>query len=340
MNNLYFGLIFLLSAAISWFAIIYLRQRLLSRQIVDVPNERTLHEGAVPRGGGIVIIACLLVSLTGTALFDRPQTFIALSLLTLGWAGLGWRDDQHDLSPRRRFSLQILLSILTIFLFGAVSYLELSSTYTLHLGVLGVIASFVGILWFANLYNFMDGMDGLAASQTIIAALTLAFWFSQLGDQSMAVVCVVLAAASYGFLLHNWRPAKIFMGDVGSVTIGAFFATLIVIASTRHQIPVVLLVLLFGVFVADGTVTLFSRLLKGERIWLPHRHHFYQRLAMLGFDHAKIVVVYIFLMILCSVLASLAMADHDRILLVAGLGTLILLSAMLIANRLEIKKSN
>ena len=91
----------------------------------------------------------------------------------------------------------------------------------------------VGVLWLSNLYNFMDGMDGLAASQSIVASLTFGFWFFQAGSSSLALLCSLVAAANYGFLFYNWHPAKIFMGDIGSVTHGALFATMTIIAQNR-----------------------------------------------------------------------------------------------------------
>ena len=173
----------------------------------------------------------------------------------------------------------------------------------------------------------MDGLDGLAGAQTVIASSTLSFWFFISGDAPLALVCLVLAASSYGFILHNWSPAKIFMGDVGSITIGAFFGTLIIIGSTRHGISVLSFINLFAVFIVDASYTIIRRAIKREKIWVAHNQHFYQRLAKAGYSHSYIAIAAAILMILCSVLATLSVAYHDMI----GLSILGVTSSLLIA---------
>ncbi|NNC99303.1 MAG: hypothetical protein HKN85_03895, partial [Gammaproteobacteria bacterium] len=198
--------------------------------------------------------------------------------------------------------------------FGYITVLQVADGQFYSLSILAPVLSFIGVIWLANLYNFMDGMDGLAATQTIIASITLGFWFWQAGDDHIALSCLILAAASYGFLLWNWQPAKIFMGDVGSITIGAFFAMLIIYGSTRYQLPVISFVLLLGVFVFDASLTIVHRLVKREKIWLPHRSHLYQRLANAGMQHAKIVVALTVLMLVCSMISSITVLDRDKLL--------------------------
>ena len=312
--------VFVLSFAI--FAVVllsyYLTGRLLTllvaRQMLDTPNERSLHQGSIPRGGGLVIVALLILGLTGAAVQSgRYLSLGGMAIIVSAWAGLSWRDDQYDLSPRLRLSFQVLFALASIVAFGYVTELEYGSGQFINLAYWGAILTFLGIVWMANLYNFMDGMDGLASSQTIVAATTLAFWFYQVGDQPLAIVCLILASASYGFILWNWQPAKVFLGDVGSISIGAFFAVLLVYANTRYAIPVLSLVALFGVFVFDASLTLLRRAIRGEKIWLPHRSHLYQRLAGLAFPHARIVIVQIVLMLCCSTLATISVIDHAKL---------------------------
>jgi len=293
----------------SWVAIKYLVAYLVKNDVVDRPNERTLHQGSIPRGGGVVIAGFLIISLLVAAVLgDRFAFFAGLALLMSGWTLLAWRDDHQDLSPRFRLIVQILLALLTVTAFGWVDNVE-----GFALGWFGALITVLGIIWLANLYNFMDGMDGLAASQSIIASITLGFWFFMAANTELAMVCLVVAASSYGFLLWNWRPAKIFMGDVGSITLGAFFATMIVIAANRHDFPVLSLVLVFSIFIADASITIALRALRGEKVWLPHRSHFYQRLGALGISHAKIVSAAIILMLLCSVIATITVLYRDMI---------------------------
>jgi len=292
---------------ITWVSIKYLIDYLRAKNLVDQPNERTLHQGAVPRGGGIVIVSWLIVSLTVSAFYTgRFSFFIGLASLIGGWAWLAWSDDRKDLSPRFRLITQLVLAVLTVFMFGWVNHLG-----GLVLGWSGAVLTVIGIVWLANLYNFMDGMDGLAASQSIIGAITLGFWFYMAANHQLAITCLVVAASSYGFLLWNWQPAKIFMGDVGSISLGAFFATMIVLAENRHDFPVISLMLIFAVFISDATITIVLRALRKEKIWLPHRSHFYQRLANIGVSHKKIVSAAIFMMLICSLIATITVLYRD-----------------------------
>jgi Fuc2NAc and GlcNAc transferase len=303
------ALMFCVIAAVSWFAVGKLIKILLAKNIVDHPNHRTLHEGAIPRGGGLVIVASLIIALVSTALFSsRPQLFTCVALLVLAWASLSWYDDKHDLSARFRLLIQSVICVVTIAALGWVSILG-----TIELHWFGPVLSVVGVLWMANLYNFMDGMDGLAASQTIVASISLSFWFYVQGDTPISLVCVVLAASSYGFLIWNWSPAKVFMGDVGSISLGGFFAVLFLLGVTRHDLSIFSFFGLFGVFIADSTITILLRCWRGEKIWLPHRQHFYQRLANAGYCHSKITLGAVVLMVICSLFATLGVVDRDMI---------------------------
>lgn len=296
----------------SWLGVRFLIAYLVERDIVDRPNERTLHQGAVPRGGGLVIVALLLVALVGMALLSgRAGLFLSLALIVVLWATLSWCDDRVDLSPRRRFSVQVIFAALTVLAYGWVVDVQMTANTWLAISWFGLPLTIIGVLWAANLYNFMDGMDGMAAAQTIVAATTLSFWFWHAGDVHLAFVCAALAAASYGFLLWNWQPAKIFMGDVGSITIGAFFATIVIIGVTRYQFSVLSCGLLFAVFVGDASLTLLRRVWYKEKFWLPHRSHYYQRLAVLGVSHGQIVLAATILMLLCSLIATVSLLYRD-----------------------------
>lgn len=325
----------------SWYLLKVLIGVLLKRSIVDLPNDRTLHQGAVPRGGGLVILLALVVTLVTLFFFDnRILLFLALLATLLLWGGLSWWDDQHDLSPRFRFFLQLVFASLGVFTFGWVTQVYVAPRIWFSLAWFAPMISLVGIVWMANLYNFMDGLDGLAAGQTIIAGITLAIWFAQLGDASLSLICLVLAAASYGFLLWNWSPAKIFMGDVGSISIGAFFATLIIIANTRYDVPIIALVIVFGVFAFDSTATLIYRFVRGERISQAHRTHYYQRLANIGIAHEKIAIALYICMLLCSLIGSLAASSRDMIGLAIFLFVLLISIALISVKILERKSSN
>ncbi len=299
---------------------------LIARQQVDTPNHRTLHTGSVPRGGGVIIVFMGVLALLWASVVSPYSTFyLALLTLLLGWAALGWWDDVFSLSTRLRLGTQFVLALAAIVLIGWVDHLAISATIGFALGWLGPPLSILALIWLANLYNFMDGMDGLAASQAIVAATTFSFWFMLLGGTELAVFSAVVAAASYGFLWHNWRPASIFMGDVGSISLGAMFALLCVIANNRFGVPVLSCLILFAVFVVDSTTTLVLRWRRGEPVWQAHNQHFYQRLARAGYAHNHIVLVYIGLMVGCSLAASVSLYQQ-ALLVPLLLGVLVILA--------------
>ncbi len=308
---LVFGMIFAAVFTASWLSLKWLVGYLRDKQIVDRPNSRSMHQGDIPRGGGLVIVFMIIMATLILAIFDeRSLFFFTFTLLIVGWAALSWADDRLDLMPMLRLGVQVMLAVATVFLFGWIDRL-----LGYQLGVFGPILSVLGVLWMANLNNFMDGMDGLAASQAIVASITLGIWFLYLGDVQLAIICLVIFSASYAFLFWNWRPAKIFMGDVGSITVGAIYATLIILAANRHDLPILSLLLIFAVFIVDATITILNRIRRGEQFWLPHRSHFYQRAGLLGISHAKIVMIAICLMTLCSLFASLSVLYRDIIAL-------------------------
>ena len=314
------SLLFVVVATVSWFGVRHLIKMLSERGIVDEPNNRTMHQGAVPRGGGLVIVGFLLLGIIAAIFIgERPYLFSALGLLLFAWAALSWVDDKFGLSPFRRGLVQLILASVSVFLLGWVD-----RVMGWHLGFFGPVLSVFGIVWMANLNNFMDGMDGLAASQAIVASSTLGMWFYFLGDYELALVCLFTVAACYGFLLLNWHPAKIFMGDVGSITLGAFYGCMIIIAADRHEVPVLSLMLVFAVFVFDATYTVIRRVIKKEKFWLPHRSHWYQRAGLAGVPHKIVVLLSVCLMVLSSLFATISLLYRDIITEMIALTVLIL----------------
>jgi UDP-N-acetylmuramyl pentapeptide phosphotransferase/UDP-N-acetylglucosamine-1-phosphate transferase len=155
-----------------------------------------------------------------------------------------------------------------------------------------------------NLYNFMDGMDGFAGGMAVIGFSTLA-WLGR-ADAGFAAVCLTVAAASAGFLIHNFPPAKIFLGDTGSTTLGFLAAACSLWGSKADLFPFWVALLVFSPFIVDATVTLLRRLLRGEKVWEAHRKHYYQRLVLLGWGHRRTVLVEYALMLACAGSAELA----------------------------------
>ena len=146
----------------------------------------------------------------------------------------------------------------------------------------------VWVVWMLNLYNFMDGIDGLAGGEAAVTASFFFLVFAHYGESGWAVANLFIAAASMGFLVHNWPPATVFMGDAGSVFLGGFFGMQTVAASLTTPIPFVVLVLPFSNFILDTTATLIRRIWRGEKWYTAHRSHYYQRMTNLGWSHARV----------------------------------------------------
>ena len=304
-------------SVLSWWLTKKLTMLLRQHNIVDTANQRSMHQGSVPRGGGLVTLILLFITLLGLLAVDsRTVLLLGLIVTLLLWGGLSWWDDVHNLPHRLRLVAHGVFALLGVAAYGWVTRIELATGVVLDINSLGLMAAFIsalGIVWMANLTNFMDGMDGLGAGQIIIASITLAAWFAHYGDLSLTLLCLVLSASMYGFLLCNWRPAEIFMGDVGSVTLGAFLTTLMIILVTRYHVPILAALMVFAIFIADASLTLLRRLIAREPIFQAHRSHYYQRLANLGIEHQKIVISAYIAMILCSLLASLVVSSQIMI---------------------------
>ena len=255
----------------------------------DVPNERSAHELPTPKGGGVAIFLALLLACLLTTATVGPWPAIYSQFLLL--AGIlviaGMIDDRHNLPVLLRLTLYAL----TCLAMSAVVY------WPAPLWWLALCTFYA--LWLVNLFNFMDGIDGIAATEAIfatIAAALLALW--QGGDWYYPMFCLLLAAACLGFLYWNWAPARLFMGDAGSVPIGFLLAALSLLGAAKGIVPLPCWLILLAVFLSDATVTLLRRALRGEAVTQAHSQHMYQRLARHWGSHARVVVALIMINIL------------------------------------------
>jgi UDP-N-acetylmuramyl pentapeptide phosphotransferase/UDP-N-acetylglucosamine-1-phosphate transferase len=255
------------------------------RGILDHPNARSLHRVATPRGGGIALTGTVLLlwAVLGMAGGASPVV-IGIVLGTLLVAIVSWIDDLRGLSPALRLAVQALAVAM-----GLVALPPGANPLAAALGP-GPYRLVVGIvwLWWLNLFNFMDGIDGLAASEAAAIGLGLLL-FGAVGvglDPQLAWLSAAILGAALGFLVWNWPPARIFLGDVGSTTAGYLtgFLLLAVAAAGGWQLALVLPLYFF----ADATITLARRLLRGERPWRAHRQHFYQLAVARGLAHAAV----------------------------------------------------
>ena len=329
-------IVFIFSAFILTYAGVEIFRRwTLRRKILDVPNERSSHTVPTPRGGGLVIV---LVCLLFYAVYG---VFIARNFSYGYFAGAGliavisWFDDLKSVSSALRFLIHSIGAALAIFSLGYWQKIYLPFNGEIEAGLIGLVITFFWIIWLTNAYNFMDGIDGIAATQALTAGigwLLVGLFFNL---EMTGVLGGVLAFSSLGFLLHNWQPAKIFMGDVGSAFLGYTFAVMPLMASheirKNQSLLAIIAVCLVWLFVFDTLYTFFRRLLRGEKFWLAHRSHLYQRLIIAGYSHRSVTILYGILssIILSTVLYRLGDADGFAgvpvlLALAAGIGILIL----------------
>ena len=287
----------------------------------DVPNERSLHKAPTPRTGGLAILLGLVTALGAT--LGRPEgPALWICAATGVLALVSFVDDRKGLPVGVRLLAQVLAAAAAVWGAGlAAPRVWLPFLGDVALGALAAPLSFLGILWLTNLYNFMDGMDGLAGAMTAIgsAFLGLASWRG--GDAAGAAVWFLMSAAADGFLLQNRPPARIFLGDVGSIPIGFLVSVLALRASTRGTLDIGASCLAFAPFILDATITLARRALAGERVWSAHRSHHYQRLVLSGLTHARVLSWEVALMVVsgAAALAYAEAAGAVRAAILAGL---------------------
>lgn len=246
---------------------------------MDCPNERSLHHRKVPRIGGLGIIAGIWA---GSFSLDRQDVSAALLSASI-LAALSLLDDVRGVPA----AMRLVVHLVTVFAFLAAGDF---TGWTLIIVALLVV-------WMTNLYNFMDGADGLAGGMAVIGFGTLAMASWMGGVTELATFCAIIAAAALGFLVFNFPPARLFMGDVGSIPLGFLAAALSIHGIKKNVWPWIFPLLVFSPFILDASVTLVKRVLRGERVWRAHRVHYYQRLVLMGFTHRKLVLMAYTLMI-------------------------------------------
>ncbi len=277
--------------------------------ILDHPNERSLHERPTPRTGGVAIVIAIAVGMAAVAaLLPSPRELTIVALGALPIAAVAFADDRWGLAVRWRLLAHTVVA--TALALGSVrlGVLHLPGLAVVLPPWLAVGAGVALIVWMTNLYNFMDGMDGFAAGMAVIGFGTFALLGFMQGHTDFAALNLVVASSALGFLFFNFPPARIFMGDTGSTTLG-FLAALIVLWAGRDGIfPLWIGLMVFSPFVVDATVTLMRRVARREKIWRAHKTHYYQRLIQAGLGHRKTVLWEYALMAACSGSALLAMA--------------------------------
>lgn len=269
------------------------RRWALVARMLDVPGARSSHDVPMPRGGGlaIVITTSAGVGAAAAAGFIDPALACALLIGGLAVAWIGFKDDRDHVPARVRFCVHTLAAGWALFVIGGVPPVQFGGQ-SIELGWAGDVIGIVAIVWVINLFNFMDGIDGLAASEGVfVAAGGAALLAVGASLSSVSVAALVVAAASCGFLVWNWPPARIFMGDVGSGYLGYAIAVLALAATRETPAGIFIWLILGGTFFADATVTLLRRMWRRERVYEAHRYHAYQFLARRWNSHQRVTLM-------------------------------------------------
>jgi Fuc2NAc and GlcNAc transferase len=286
------------------------RKFALMHGVLDVPNERSSHSIATPRGGGLAIVsvansAMLVLGWLGDV---KLNLLMALSA-GVAVAAIGFVDDRRSVRAGIRFAVHTGAALWAVLWLGGLPPLRIGEQI-LQLGWAGNLLALMGIVWILNLFNFMDGIDGLAASEAVfVACAGAALGLMNGRANEVSAVGSALGATCCGFLLWNWPPAKIFMGDVGSGYLGYTLAVLALAAARDNPVALWIWLLLGGAFFVDATVTLVRRLMRGEPVYEAHRSHGYQWLARRWGSHLRVTVatmsVNVLLLLPCALLAAL-----------------------------------
>ncbi|MBF0137262.1 MAG: glycosyltransferase family 4 protein [Magnetococcus sp. DMHC-1] len=262
--------------------------------VLDHPNHRSLHSRPTPRNGGLAILGGLLATWPVLLILDgtrRPQGWAYLASAWLFCVVVSLWNDRHEIQPARRFLLQAGIALYFLVMGNfSVTAIALPGLHPLPLQGGSVLFSMVCFVWMLNLYNFMDGMDGFAGGMGAFGFVFFAAFGFLAGHSHFGVVSLLIAAANLGFLTANFPPARIFMGDVGSVPMGFLVATFSFWGIRDAIFPFWVPFLVFSPFIVDATLTLFRRIFQGEKVWQAHRTHYYQKLVRIGWGHRRTVL--------------------------------------------------
>lgn len=326
MASFYVLGVFIVLALLSAWLTGWVRHYALIR-LLDVPNDRSSHTRPTPRGGGLGIVLVLVVFgffayANGLLTAALGMAFIAAIPLAI----IGFIDDHGDVPARWRFLIQVVSAIWVIYWIGGLEVLKVGG-FDLHLGALGYPFGILVIVWMLNLFNFMDGIDGIEASEVIFIGLGSSLLMG-LGTRSSVpeiLPPLAIAGATFGFLFWNWPPARIFMGDVGSGVLGFLLGLLMLESAVSGKLSFVIWIILAGVFLVDATLTLLIRLFRGERWYQAHRSHAYQHASRRFGSHRVVTLGVLALNIfwlLPMAYMALLMPEYELLVMVVALSPL------------------
>lgn len=313
---------FILTGLAAWYA--------RKSGLLDHPGERHSHKEATPRGGGAGLVAAFFIASLVVAGPETPDAWmhgILPGMLFIAFLG-AW-DDHRSLSVRFRLFVQLAVSI------GFIWYASSTGWFG---AAIAVVLGGIFLVWMINMYNFMDGSNGMAAMQGVFGGLVLALLFHRSGMFFFSSLSVLLAASCIGFLPWNLGRARVFMGDVGSLALGFVFAALLLygVGTGAFGIPVALMVML--VFLTDSTLTLLTRVIRREQWYNPHRQHLYQRLIAHGWSHLGVAALYQFVNLALVFPAMVIAVKYPVFAWVAAMASIIIcvLGWYLLVRRFEV----
>lgn len=308
-----------------------------ARGLLDMPNPRSSHSTATPRAGGIAVVLVLTAAVLILEQSGGIAAWLCWALLGGGLAvsAVGLLDDYRSVAPGLRLVVHAGAAIWAVWLVGVPGLLQTGHHLT-YLDWAGSVCAVIGIVWVLNLFNFMDGIDGIAAGEAAFVSLSGALITLAGSDpHGVATVGLVLGAACLGFLVWNWPPARIFLGDVGSGYLGYVLAVLSLAAARGNAAALWTWLVLGSLFLADATVTLIRRMARGEKIYQAHRSHAYQLLAQRWGSHRRVTLTVTAINVLwllpCAVLTTVhparapwitlgALAPIVVVIVIAGAG--------------------
>jgi len=306
VNNLNVCLVLFFSFTLTILSIWLTLHFNLFSNIQDKPNKRSLHNESKPRTGGLIFMPIILLMWLASGLYSPIYLLITIIFLML----ISFVDDLGNISAGVRFIFHIIFIL----------FFVLGLDINLNLFYLP-LAIFL-LAWMTNLFNFMDGSDGMAAGMAVIGFFSYAISSYIAGDDSFALKNGIIMTCCLSFLLFNFSLAKIFMGDVGSISLGFLSGAMGIIGWQKELWAFWFPLLIFSPFIADATITLLKRIIRKEKFWQAHREHYYQRLILLGWSHKKTALI-LYVVMICVSLVSIYINfthNYESFLIIIFLG--------------------
>jgi UDP-GlcNAc:undecaprenyl-phosphate/decaprenyl-phosphate GlcNAc-1-phosphate transferase len=296
-------IIFAITAFAGLAALTIIYRSPLAIRIIDTPNERSLHEKPIPRVGGLGVFVALL-SGSIAAIYLQFTTSASVKLAIFGYivlALVSLFDDVRQVSAASRFTAHCVV---------AAGWLAMTHTFSGSSILFTLVL--IGIVWAMNLYNFMDGSDGLAGMTALLGFSTYAVACTLNNNQELQIICVIMMGAISGFLYFNLPPARIFLGDAGSVPLGFLAAVVGIIGFVEGTWSAILPLTVFAMFWVDATFTLARRAKEGKKLWESHKEHWYQKAIQSGSSHRQVLLIHASCTLLLCIVSLISLVLHPH----------------------------